>query len=150
VKCLVPARAFRKRLAAVAAVVPRQSPKPILQTVRLEVDAQGKGTLVATDLETWVRVGLPALRATRTGSYNSPRAPWQRSSTSPGPARWSSTPTLTPSCSSAGRPSCRADSSRPAPCPARRSRPTVRRSSLPARNLRHPVTTLLSEPTSPG
>src|SRR5438067_10133919 len=72
VKCLVPARAFRKRLAAVAAVVPRQSPKPILQTVRLEVDAQGKGTLVATDLETWVRVGLPALRATRPGVVQLP------------------------------------------------------------------------------
>jgi hypothetical protein len=71
-KCFVPARAFRKRLAAVAAVVPRQSPKPILQTVRLEVDAQGKGTLVATDLETWVRAGLPALRATRPGVVQVP------------------------------------------------------------------------------
>ena len=55
-KCLVPARAFRKRLAAVASVIPRHSPKPILSTIRLEVDERGRGTLVATDLETWVQV----------------------------------------------------------------------------------------------
>ena len=66
-KYLVPARAFRKRLAAVASVIPRHSPKPILSTIRLEVDGRGRGTLVATDLETWVRARAPVSRSLRAG-----------------------------------------------------------------------------------
>ena len=52
-KCLISRQAFKKRL--VAAVVPRQTPKPILATVRLEV-VDAVGTLGATDLETWARI----------------------------------------------------------------------------------------------
>ena len=71
-KCLVPARAFRKRLAAVASIIPRRSPKPILGSIRLEVDERGRGTFVATDLETWVRVKAPVTRSMRAGSAQLP------------------------------------------------------------------------------
>lgn len=71
-KCLVPARAFRKRLAAVASVIPRHSPKPILSSIRLEVDERGRGTLFASDLETWVRVKAPIARSMRAGAAQLP------------------------------------------------------------------------------
>lgn len=71
-KCLISRQAFKKRLAAVMAVVPRQTPKPILATVRLEVHERGQGTLAATDLETWVRIKAPILRAPRAGSAQLP------------------------------------------------------------------------------
>ena len=71
-KCLISRQAFKKRLASVAAVVPRQTPKPILATVRLEVDERGQGTLSATDLETWARIKAPLLRAPRAGPAQLP------------------------------------------------------------------------------
>ena len=71
-KCLISRQAFKKRLASVAAVVPRQTPKPILATVRLEVDERGQGTLSATDLETWARIKAPLLRAARAGPAQLP------------------------------------------------------------------------------
>jgi DNA polymerase-3 subunit beta len=66
-RCVVPARSLRNRLAAVAAVIPRRVLKPLLGTIRLEVDEQGGGTLIATDLETWVRIKAPPLRNTESG-----------------------------------------------------------------------------------
>jgi DNA polymerase-3 subunit beta len=71
-RCLVSAGAFRKRLAAVAALIPRRISKPVLGTVRLEIDERGRGTLVATDLVTWVRLETPALRGTRPGAAQLP------------------------------------------------------------------------------
>jgi len=72
VRCLVSARAFRKRLTTIAAAIPRHCSKPLLETVRLEIDERGWGTLCATDLETWVRVRAPILRVFRTGAAQLP------------------------------------------------------------------------------
>ena len=69
---LISRRAFRKRLAAVTAVIPRRTPRPVLESVRLEVDARGRGTLGATDLETWVRVKAPLLRVPLAGAAQLP------------------------------------------------------------------------------
>ena len=73
-RCLVPARAFRRRLAAVAAAIPRHCSKPLLETVRLEIDERGRGTICATDLETWVRVRAPILHVIRSGAAQLPAA----------------------------------------------------------------------------
>src|SRR5438270_6392942 len=72
-KCQLEVKAFRKRLAAASAVVPRRTCKPILDTVRLVVDDGGQGTLVATDLETWVRIRAPLRPGARPGAVQLPR-----------------------------------------------------------------------------
>lgn len=72
-RCLVRAGAFRRRLAAVAAVLPRRAARPILGTVRLEIDDEGRGQFHATDGESWARIEAPLLRVERRGAVLLPR-----------------------------------------------------------------------------
>ncbi|MEN0111701.1 MAG: DNA polymerase III subunit beta, partial [Planctomycetota bacterium] len=54
--------------AAVGAVAPTRSPKPILQNVKLDVAEGGGATLYATDLEVSVQRGLEGVEAETAGS----------------------------------------------------------------------------------
>ncbi len=67
-RCLVTAKTLKKRLVAVSALLPRKTPKPILESLRFEVDEKGRGAIIATDLETWIRIRSPVIRATQPGA----------------------------------------------------------------------------------
>lgn len=65
---------FAAAFAAVAAVAPVRSPKPILQNVKLDVGEDGGGTLLATDLEIGIRRQLEGFEVKTAGSVVLPVA----------------------------------------------------------------------------
>ena len=65
---LIPRKPFAERFSAAAGVAPTRSPKAILQQCKLTIDADGDGTLTATDLEVGITLDVPGCKASEPGS----------------------------------------------------------------------------------
>jgi len=65
---MIPRKPFAERFAAAASVAPTRSPKAILQQCKLTIDADGDGTLTATDLEVGITLDVPGCKASEPGS----------------------------------------------------------------------------------
>ena len=61
-------------LGMVSGVVPARSPKPILQNVKLVVDAEDGSTLMATDLEVGIRYRVLGIKVDQPGAVILPTA----------------------------------------------------------------------------
>jgi len=65
---MIPRKPFLERFSAAASVAPTRHPKPILQNCKLTIDADGNGTLTATDLEVGITLDVPGIKASEPGS----------------------------------------------------------------------------------
>ena len=66
-------RAFLARFKAASALAGRRWPRPVLESIRLEATADGRGVLKATDVDAFVAVDVPLLKVISPGVVQLPR-----------------------------------------------------------------------------